>query len=341
MSAVDRQSNLSPVASYELCVLLQVSSSPSLSSGTCRKVVYARVAVRLRGKSALSHALLLGFTCSSTRRAPVLVPSSQAPSCRRYSTIASPFAMFGIGPMLPLTPAAGNCDRFCKKVQKRKSKRNSSAESHEPTIMRRPSTIKPESTLFKDNGEYAVQQRSHTPHHQRDLSLIVDFDLDHAAAQLKDGEISDLELALFAFWIRAKHDNYLMAKGLVRELGLDQVSVFRPSHAPTFHSQEQGYNVDKITNSRVRKLLQEVHDVRPRSVPRKDTSSISVDSGASHRDIFVDSIQSSTLVKAGRRVWFAAAGGSSKTCSNKFTVEIRDMPRPWKPHSRIRHVVQG
>ena len=136
--------------------------------------------------------------------------------------------MFGIGLMLPVIPAAEKCDRSSKKVRKRKSKRDPSAASHELSIMQRPSTIKTESTLFEDNDEYAVQQPGPTPHHQRDLSLIVDFDLDHAAAQLNDGEISDLELALFAFWIKTKHDNYLMAKGLVRELALDQVSVSLP-----------------------------------------------------------------------------------------------------------------
>jgi hypothetical protein len=133
--------------------------------------------------------------------------------------------MFGIGPMLPVIPAAEKCGRSSKKVQKRKSKHSPSAESHELTIIRRPSTIKTESTLFEDNNEYAVQESTPTPHHQRDLSLVVDFDLDHAAAQLNDGEISDLELALFAFWIKVKHENYLMAKELVRELALDQVRV--------------------------------------------------------------------------------------------------------------------
>ncbi|KAF3048978.1 hypothetical protein E8E11_009062 [Didymella keratinophila] len=207
-------------------------------------MLFALASHSVREAGALPLAFLLGFTSSSTARARLRFP--QAPSRRRWITIASPLAMFGIGPMLPVIPAAEKCDRSSNKVQKSKSKRDPSAASHELTIMRRPSTIKTESTLFEDNVEYAVQQPSPTPHHQRDLSLIVDFDLDHAAAQLNNGEISDLDLALFAFWIKAKHDNYLMAKGLVRELALDQ-----------------GYNVDKITDPRVRKLLQEVHDVRP------------------------------------------------------------------------------
>lgn len=133
--------------------------------------------------------------------------------------------MFGIGPMLPVIPAAEKGDRSSKKVQKRKSKHNPDAGSHELTTMRRPSTSKTESTLFEDSDEYAVKEPTAAAHHQRDLSLIVDFDLEHAVEQLKNGEISDLELALFAFWIKAKHENYLMAKELVRELALDQVSV--------------------------------------------------------------------------------------------------------------------
>lgn len=129
--------------------------------------------------------------------------------------------------MLPVIPAAEKGDRSSKKVRKRKSKHNPDAESHELTIMRRPSTIKTESTLFEDvdSDEYAVKGPASTPHHQCDLSLIVDFDLEHAAAQLKSGEISDLELALFAFWIKAEHNNYVMARELVRELALDQVGV--------------------------------------------------------------------------------------------------------------------
>ncbi|KAF3037949.1 hypothetical protein E8E12_005400 [Didymella heteroderae] len=118
--------------------------------------------------------------------------------------------------------------------------------------MRCPSTLKTESTLFEDDDESVAQEALLSQHHQRDHSLIVGFDLDHAATQLNDGEISDLDLALFAFWIKANHDNYVMAKGLIRELALDQ-----------------GYNIDKITNHRVRKLLQEVHDIRPRSVPMR------------------------------------------------------------------------
>lgn len=133
--------------------------------------------------------------------------------------------MFGIGLMLPVIPTAGKCDRSSKKVQEIKSRRDPGAASHYLTIMRRPSTIKTESNIIEANDEYAVQQPCPPPHHQRDLSLIVDFDLDHAAAQLNDGEISDIELALFTFWIKAEHDNYLMATGLVRELALDQVSV--------------------------------------------------------------------------------------------------------------------
>lgn len=64
---------------------------------------------------------------------------------------------------------------------------------------------------------------SQVSHHRRDPSLILNFDVEHAAQQVRDGEISDLDLALFAFWIRAKDDNYFTARRLIRELALDQV----------------------------------------------------------------------------------------------------------------------
>lgn len=129
--------------------------------------------------------------------------------------------MFGIGPMLPVIPATKQGDRASDKMKKRKSKHTGDLESNELTTMRRSSTMTTKSTLCESSEEYAVKP----PHHHRDLSLIVDFDLEHTVDQLKGGEISDLELALLSFWIKAKQENYLTAKELVRELALDQVSV--------------------------------------------------------------------------------------------------------------------
>ncbi|KAJ4349083.1 hypothetical protein N0V95_004908 [Ascochyta clinopodiicola] len=157
--------------------------------------------------------------------------------------------MFGIGPMLPVIPAVENVERSLKKVRKRKNKHDPGTESHELAVIRRPSTVKTDATLIEIQEEYAVKECEHVPHHQRDLSLTVHWkqeDLERMARELNDGAISDLDLSLLAFWIKAKHENYLFAKELIRELALDQ-----------------GYNIDRISNVRVRKLLQEVHDARP------------------------------------------------------------------------------
>ena len=128
--------------------------------------------------------------------------------------------------MLPVIPAAGNVERSSKKVRKRKNKHDPDTRIYELSITRHPSTNKTESTLIESSEEYWVKEPANVAHHQRDLSLIVDFDLERAAKHLKDGEISDLDLALFVFWVKAKNENYMMAKELVRELALDQVKPF-------------------------------------------------------------------------------------------------------------------
>ncbi|KAF9691886.1 hypothetical protein EKO04_009904 [Ascochyta lentis] len=164
--------------------------------------------------------------------------------------------MFGIGPMLPVIPAAENMERSSKKARKRKNKHDPGAGNYELAVLRRPSTLKTETTLIESNEEYAVKGSERAAHHQRDLSLTVNWrqeDLERVARELNDGVISDLDLSLFAFWVKANHENYLFAKELIRELALDQ-----------------GYNIDRISNPRVRKLLQEVYDARPREP--QDTS---------------------------------------------------------------------
>lgn len=124
--------------------------------------------------------------------------------------------------MLPVIAAADNVKSKSRKGEER---HDTNIGSRELAIMKRPSTTRTGSTLVESNDEAKIKERANETHHQRDLSLITDFDLDRAAKQLKNGEISDLELALFAFWIRASDTNYVMAKALVRELALDQVNV--------------------------------------------------------------------------------------------------------------------
>jgi hypothetical protein len=130
--------------------------------------------------------------------------------------------------MLPVITAAESVECSSKKSKRRKNKLDKldpRGESHELAVTRRPSTIKTGTTLIESSDECAVKEPARVAHHHqlRDLSLIVDFDLEHMSRKLLGGVISDLDLALFAFWIKAKNENYLMAKELVRELGLDQV----------------------------------------------------------------------------------------------------------------------
>jgi hypothetical protein len=290
---------LNPVASYEFCDLLSILFTFTFILRPTA-VVRARVAFRLQDGSAYPR-LPAGLHFRAH------LNSFHAPPCRRHFTIAIPLAMFGIGPMLPVISAAEKCDRSSKKVQKRKFKRGPSAASHELAIMRRPSTIKTESTLFEDNGEYAVQQPSPTPHHQRDLSLIVDFDLDHAAAQLNDGEISDLELALFAFWIKAKHDNYFMAKGLVRELALDQVSVSLPLVQLRLTYNDRAI---MLTRSLIRvyaNYSRKYMMFAPGSSPGKTPSQYPAGSGDPHRNRLENSTRAIQSDNARRRVWLESA----------------------------------
>lgn len=140
--------------------------------------------------------------------------------------------MFGIGPMLPVIPAAEQGGRASRRLQNRRSKQTHGSECHELSHVRRPSTINTQSTLVETSEECTVALSTVAPHHERDRSLVVDFDLEHAVEQLKGGEISDLELALLSFWIKTKQENYLMARELIRELALDQVSILSLSVPP-------------------------------------------------------------------------------------------------------------
>ncbi|XPS79812.1 hypothetical protein M3J07_011806 [Ascochyta lentis] len=212
--------------------------------------------------------------------------------------------MFGIGPMLPVIPAAENMERSSKKARKRKNKHDPGAGNYELAVLRRPSTLKTETTLIESNEEYAVKGSERAAHHQRDLSLTVNWrqeDLERVARELNDGVISDLDLSLFAFWVKANHENYLFAKELIRELALDQ-----------------GYNIDRISNPRVRKLLQEVYDARPRSVPGAGPSSKLAATDGSRQNRRRSLVTVLTPATARGRVWFAVIGESAKTKSNKL-----------------------
>lgn len=158
--------------------------------------------------------------------------------------------MLGIGPMLPVLPSADNVQRSSKKSRKRGGEFNPSVGSHELAMMRRPSTIRTDSTLIEscehrlepaktssstnpnettrelitESIKESAKEPANLAHQQCDLPLALDTDIHRVVKQLRNGNISELELSLFAFWIKASNENYTVAKALVRELALDQVS---------------------------------------------------------------------------------------------------------------------
>lgn len=131
--------------------------------------------------------------------------------------------MKGLGLMLPLITVGGSAQAFSRKATKHETKHRDGSESDGFSLLRRSSTIKTQSTDTQINGVSAMKKSTSAAGHHRDLSLTVGFDVERAAQQIQAGDISDLDLALFAYWIRAGTDNYILAKELVRELALDQV----------------------------------------------------------------------------------------------------------------------
>lgn len=125
--------------------------------------------------------------------------------------------------MLSVRAAGNSIESSSTESRRYGDKYNTHTGSCKVAVMRRTSTIRTESTLIESGDNDTINMPVNAAHHQQDLSLITDFDLNRATKQLKNGEISDLELALFAFWIKASDSNYVRAKALVRELALDQV----------------------------------------------------------------------------------------------------------------------
>lgn len=129
--------------------------------------------------------------------------------------------------MLPVIPAAEDRERhYARKARKRKQKDMVMSGSRDLAANRRRSTIKTETTLTESNDGDAKKESERSSYHQRDLSITVNWtkdDIERMAKELDEGVISDLDLSLFAFWIKAKHENYLFARDFVRELALDQV----------------------------------------------------------------------------------------------------------------------
>ncbi|KAH7394535.1 hypothetical protein BKA66DRAFT_567470 [Pyrenochaeta sp. MPI-SDFR-AT-0127] len=87
---------------------------------------------------------------------------------------------------------------------------------------------------------------------QPDHSLHVKLtreDIMQMATEIYDGTIADVHLSLFGYWIRESDEHYDLARQYIRELGLDQ-----------------GYNIERIKNTHLRKLLNEIHQARPKCV---------------------------------------------------------------------------
>ena len=112
---------------------------------------------------------------------------------------------------------------------------------------------------------------SNSAKHTRELSLEVNYtteDVQRMAEEIYEETTADVHLSLFAYWIRESGENFASAKKVIRELSLDQVCAeeYRCLVASlTDHS--QGYNIDRIRNSHLRKLLTDTHDLRPKYVP--------------------------------------------------------------------------
>jgi hypothetical protein len=131
--------------------------------------------------------------------------------------------------MLPFTQITEKPECPSSKASNPGNERTSHAEmTTEHGISSRPSTNLSTNTVVETSEEHAVEVPNPESRQQRYPSLIVNFDLEHAVQQLRAGDSSDLDLALFAYWIRAKDENYVTAQGFVRELALDQVSMVTP-----------------------------------------------------------------------------------------------------------------
>jgi hypothetical protein len=145
--------------------------------------------------------------------------------------------MFGIGPMLPVIPAAENMERSAKKVRKCDRAHETGTGGYElSSIRQRLSITHTESTSVQKRDEFAVQSPGRAVHHQRDLSLHVNWtqdDLKRMVIEIYDGTIPDVHLSLLAYWIKEKNENYQLAREHIRELALDQVwGPFRDAGCP-------------------------------------------------------------------------------------------------------------
>ncbi|KAF1939021.1 hypothetical protein EJ02DRAFT_514147 [Clathrospora elynae] len=107
-----------------------------------------------------------------------------------------------------------------------------------------------------------------TARHQRKESLCVSLtreDVARMADEVQKETIAEVNLSLFGYWIKESDDNYKMAKEYIRELALDQVSAesFVCCHDHTVDQILQGYNIERIPNTHLRKLMRDIKLTRP------------------------------------------------------------------------------
>ncbi|USP79124.1 uncharacterized protein yc1106_06398 [Curvularia clavata] len=105
-------------------------------------------------------------------------------------------------------------------------------------------------------GTLEIEKRNDDPEssgrfrsHQRGKSFHVNFtpdDVQRIAKEIYDQTIADVHLSLFSYWINESEEHYEEAKRHIRELRLDH-----------------GYNLARIANVHLRKLMQDVFDQRP------------------------------------------------------------------------------
>ncbi|KAF1851441.1 uncharacterized protein K460DRAFT_391713 [Cucurbitaria berberidis CBS 394.84] len=104
--------------------------------------------------------------------------------------------------------------------------------------------VKPNGSVDHDHAGVSQHQRGHSLHVNWTLE-----DVARLARELYNKTIADVHLSLFGYWIQESEEHYDVAKQHIRELNLDQ-----------------GYNVERIENVHLRKLLKDVQHVRPKCV---------------------------------------------------------------------------
>lgn len=105
------------------------------------------------------------------------------------------------------------------------------------------------SSRYSDNTQQEEKQSNLDACDPRHESLRVHYtpeEVERIATDIYNECAADVLLSLFSWWIRASPENFEIAKRHIRELGLDQ-----------------GYNIHRIQNAQLRKLLEDVQSVRP------------------------------------------------------------------------------